>query len=92
MTKVTQMAGTMLTVFALAGCASPQPQSTPQRQLQPVFVWDKTGAREVDMRRDAAQCENEAHMVAAASRLSPESAFKNCMIGRGWTLKDVEYK
>ena len=55
----------------------------------PTFVWSKRGANPSDHDQDAALCRNEAYLSAAASRIPAVEYFRNCMIGRGWTLAEV---
>lgn len=56
----------------------------------PTFVWNRSGATEADMRREAAQCANEARTISGLnSQANVRTVYRDCMLGRGWTLQDV---
>lgn len=70
-------------LLALAACAQPRP----------TFLWARDGGTHRELARDNAVCTNEAYMIAGANPyVYAEQAYQNCMIGKGWQLKDVVYE
>ncbi len=74
----------ILFALALAACGAPP---------KPVFMWARDGGTREVLARENAICTNEAYMIAGANPyVYAERAYQNCMIGKGWTLKDVLYE
>lgn len=74
----------LILLLILAGCAPPP---------KPVFMWARDGGTRDVLARENAICTNEAYLVAGANPyVYAERAYQNCMIGRGWILKDVLYE
>lgn len=58
----------------------------------PPIAWTRDGATERDLQMEKAQCRNQARAIAAPERNGlvagaiAESAFKDCMVGKGWSV------
>ena len=73
-----------LAAMLLVGCASAK---------RPVFLWARDGGTHQVLARDNAVCTNEAYLIAGANPyVYAEQAYQNCMVGKGWQLKDVVYE
>lgn len=73
----------LILLVGLAGCSRPMP----------TFMWARPDGQMSDLRRDNAVCTNQAYVIAGANPyVYAETAYQNCMIGKGWELKDVVYK